>query len=61
MDLKEPSFGRTMLWEEGSPNILTTESYRDESIRSDIVRVRNHLDEAVMFAGGLYVLSNISE
>lgn len=56
-DLREPSFGRTFRWTEDSPSILVTESYRDESIRSDVYRVRHDVDEAVQFAGALYILT----
>lgn len=39
--------GRTLAWQEGG-GILTTESYRDDKRRSDIVRVRQHTDEKVI-------------
>lgn len=58
--LREPVIGRTFLWTEDSPDMLVTESYRDESIRSNVIRVRQHVDEAVIFAGALYVLGNIT-
>jgi hypothetical protein len=45
-DLTEPCIGRTFLWTEDSPGIVTTESYRDETRRSDIIRVRHDTDEA---------------
>lgn len=59
-DLREPCFGRTFLWTGDSPDILVTESYRDESIRSNVYRVRQNTDEAVQFAGALYILTNAS-
>jgi len=61
MDLETPSLGRTFLWVEDSPDILTTETYREESKRSDIYRVRHQVDEAFIFTGAGYLLSNITE
>ena len=58
-DLKEPALGRTFLWTEDSPDILVTETYREEQTRSDVVRVRNNVDEAFTFTGAGYLLSNI--
>lgn len=59
-NLREPSLGRTFLWTEDSPQILVTEQYRDETIRSNIYRVRHHVDEAFIFTGAGYLLSNIT-
>lgn len=59
-DLREPCAGRTMLWTGDSPGILTTEEYREEAKRSNVYRVRNNVDEAVIFAGSVYILSNIT-
>lgn len=59
-DLREPILGRTFLWEEDSPSNLVTEQYREESIRSDIYRVRHNTDEAFVFTGAGYLLSNIT-
>lgn len=47
-DLSEPCFGRTFLWTEDSPQNPIVEEYRDEGVRSDIYRVRHHVDEALM-------------
>lgn len=58
-DMKEPVIGRTMMWEEGAPDILTTETYRDEGIRADIVRVRNDVDEVYQYEGAGYILTGI--
>lgn len=60
MDLETPALGRTFLWTEDSPDILTTETYRDEPIRSDVYRVRHNVDEALIFAGAGYLMSNIT-
>jgi hypothetical protein len=59
-DLREPCLGRTMLWIEDSPQMLVTEQYREEQIRSDVYRVRHNVDEAIIFAGAGYILSNIT-
>jgi hypothetical protein len=58
-DLREPCIGRTFLWTADSPQIIVTESYRDETVRSDIYRVRQYTDEAFVFTGAGYLLSNI--
>lgn len=47
-DLLVPSLGRTFLWTEDSPENATVESYRDEGIRSDVFRVRQHTDEKII-------------
>jgi len=47
-DLSQPSMGRTFLWEEDSPDNAVVEQYRDEDIRSDIFRVRHHVDEKII-------------
>jgi hypothetical protein len=59
-NLREPCIGRTMLWTEDSPQMLVTEQYRDEPVRSDVYRVRHNVDEAIIFAGAGYILSNIT-
>lgn len=59
--LREPVFGRSFLWTEDSPQEIVTESYRDESIRSNIIRVRNNIDEAIIFKGALCLLGNITQ
>lgn len=58
--LKEPIYGRTFLWYEDAPQEVVVETYREEDIRSTIVRARQHVDEAVIFAGAKYVLGNIT-
>lgn len=60
MDLRQPSLGRTFLWTDDAPQNLTTESYREEQIRSDVIRVRQYTDEAYVFTGAGYVLTNIA-
>lgn len=47
-DLTEPCFGRTFLWTEDSPTNEVVESYRDEGVRGDVIRVRHDTHEALI-------------
>jgi hypothetical protein len=58
--LREPVFGRTFLWFADAPQTVVVESYREEERRSTIIRARQHVDEAVIFAGAAYKLSGIT-
>lgn len=50
-DPKEPCIGRTFHWSgDGSEIDGTIETYREEKVRGDIVRVRHDVDEIVMYA-----------
>lgn len=60
MDLKEPVVGRTFLWTGDSPNMLTTEMYREEQKRCNIYRIRHNIDEAFIFTGAVWLLGNIT-
>lgn len=42
-----PSAARTMLWVPDSPDLVVVESYRDESVRGDVLRVRQNTDEVL--------------
>jgi hypothetical protein len=44
-DITEPCVGRTFLWTEDSPINPVVEEYRDESIRSQVYRVRHNVSE----------------
>ena len=59
-DIYEPCLGRTYLWIEDSPENIVVETYREDSKRSDIYRVRQNTDEAFVFTGAGYLLSNIT-
>ncbi len=60
-DPKEPCIARTFHWaEDGSSIGGTVETYREESKRSDIVRVRHDVDEIVMYTEMGHLLSNIT-
>lgn len=58
--LREPVIGRTFLWFEDAPQAVVVETYREEQRRADIVRARQHVDEAVIFANAKYKLGNIT-
>jgi hypothetical protein len=45
-DITEPCIGRTFLWNEGAGAELIVEEYRDESVRSDVIRNRHDVDYA---------------
>lgn len=59
-DLTEPCFGRTMMWDNANlgaeaelesvdeAQALFVESYRDESIKSDVIRVSEHTDQKIL-------------
>lgn len=60
-DFKEPGIGRTFHWaEDGSEIGGMTETYRDESVRSDIVRVRHDVDEVLLYSAAGHLLTNIT-
>jgi len=46
--LSDPTVGRTFLWTMDSPENATVEQYRDDAARSDIFRVRQHVDEIIV-------------
>ena len=57
---KTPSFGRSFLWTPDSAANLVVETYREEQIRANIIRVRHHIDEAIVSVGSNYLLTNIT-
>ena len=60
-DPKEPCVARVFHWaEDGSDIGGAVETYRDESVRSDVVRARNDCDEKVMYTGCAHLLSNVT-
>lgn len=60
-DMREACIGRTFHWsEDGSSMGGTVESYRDETVRGDVVRVRHDVDEVVLYAQAGHLLSNIT-
>lgn len=59
-DLRKPMLGRSMLWTGDSPTNAVVESYRDESIRGDVIRVRHHVDEKIFDTAAAELLGNIT-
>lgn len=59
-DLEEPVVGRTFLWTEDSPELFTTEQYREEQTRSNVYRVRHHTDERLVYAGAGYLITGVT-
>lgn len=60
-DPREPCVGRTFHWsEDGSQIGGTVESYRDETVRSDVIRCRHQVGEKTLHVEGGYLLSNIT-
>jgi len=62
-DISAPGFGRTFLWTEDSRQNPIVEQYREEARRSDIYRVRHHVDERLIqsFDNTGAVKSNIAD
>lgn len=60
-DIAEPCLGRTFHWgADGSTIGGTVESYRDEKVRGDVIRVRHQVHEKVLYTECAHLLSNIT-
>lgn len=60
-DMREPCIGRTFHWSaDGSSIGGTVESYREEQVRGDVIRVRHQVDEVVLYPQAGHLLSNIT-
>lgn len=60
-DISEPCIGRTFHWgEDGSDAMGQMESYRDETVRADIIRARQDTHEKILYTGLGHLLSNIT-
>lgn len=60
-DFREPCIGRIFHWAgDGSSTDGTVETYRDETVRADIVRVRHDVDELILYPQAGHLLSNIT-
>lgn len=60
-DPREVCVGRTFHWaEDGSAVGGTVETYRDETIRGDVVRVRHDVDEKVRYVQCAHLFENIT-
>jgi hypothetical protein len=59
-DFREPCIGRTFHWNgDGSQIAGTVESYRDETVRADIIRVRHQVDEKLLYEEAGFILTDI--
>jgi hypothetical protein len=60
-DMREPCIGRTFHWSsDGSSLGGTVESYRDEVIRGNVIRVRHDVDEVILYPQAGHLLSNVT-
>lgn len=60
-DMREPCLGRTFHWaEDGSQPGGTVETYRDETVRGDVVRVRHDTDEKLLYTEVGQLLDNVT-
>lgn len=60
-DIREPCLGRTFHWsEDGSEIGGTIETYRDETVRGDVVRVRHDVHEKVLYVQAAHLISNVT-
>jgi len=59
-DFREPCIGRTFHWSgDGSQIAGTVESYRDETVRADIIRVRHQVDEKLLYEEAGFILEDV--
>ena len=60
-DMRDPCIGRTFHWsQDGSSIGGTVESYRDEIVRGDVIRVRHQVAEVVLYPEAGHLLSNVT-
>lgn len=60
-DIQEPCVGRTLHYtDDGSELEGTVEQYRDESVRSEIVRCRHDVDEVIHYVEAADLMDNIT-
>lgn len=60
-DMRDPCIGRTFHWsEDGSSIGGSVESYRDETVRGNVIRVRHDVDEVTLYAEAGHLLGNIT-
>ena len=60
-DFREPCIGRTFHWAgDGSDYDGRIETYRDETVRADIVRARRDTDEKILYVAAGHLLSNVT-
>ena len=59
-DLKAPCVGRTFKWVADAPENTMVESYREEAIRSTVIRCRQHTDEEIILTAAAYLFDNVT-
>lgn len=60
-DMREPCIGRTFHWsDDGSTVGGTVESYREEAVRGEVIRVRHDVDEVILYPQAGHLLSSIT-
>jgi len=60
-DIKEPCLGRTFHWAaDGSAVGGMVESYRDEAVRSDVIRVRHDVDQKLLMTECGHLIKNVN-
>jgi len=60
-DIQEPCLGRTFHWiADGSSSDATVESYRDETVRGEVIRARFDVDEKILWTEAGQLLDNIT-
>lgn len=60
-DIREPGLGRTFHWgEDGSQIGGMVESYRDETVRGDVVRCRHDVHQKLLYTEAAQLLDNIT-
>lgn len=60
-DIREPGLGRTFHWgEDGSVIGGLVETYREEGVRGEVVRVRHDVGEDILYTECGHLLSNIT-
>lgn len=60
-DIRQPCLGRTFHWgEDGSQIGGMVESYRDETVRGDVIRLRHDVDEKLLVTEAAQLLDNVT-
>ena len=52
--------GRTFLWTQSTPDIVTIESYRDEEVEANIVRAKQNVHEKIFSYAAGFLFQNIT-
>lgn len=58
-DLREVALGRSMFWEDDTPDSVMVEEYRENQTRSNIYRARMHTDQLIQFKGAGYIVTGL--